>query len=101
MTGQWRVKLPPGVRPPFEVYVNGIVQREGADYEYRDGALLFDRPLVKEGRVALWRWLVGAFGVGTYRRNDTVDVRYGLEGRELVAHALDIEPPDGPEPQSR
>jgi hypothetical protein len=81
------------VRPPFEVYVNGVRQDPGADYEIRDGALMFDRPLVKEGRVAWWRWLIGAFGVGTYRRDDQVDVRYELHGRPLVAHALDIEPP--------
>lgn len=92
---RWHVKLPPGVRPPFEVYVNGVAQREGSDYEHDGNVLLFDRPLAQEGRVALWRWLVGAFGVGTYRDNDTVDVRYELDGRELVAHALDIEPPTG------
>ena len=87
------MKLPPGVRPPFEVYVNGIPQREGSDYEYESGALLFERELVQEGRVALWRWLVGAFGVGTYRRDDTVDVRYEVDGRQHVAHALAVEPP--------
>ena len=81
------------MRPPFEVYVNGVAQAEGADYEYRGGVLLFDRPLVKEGKVAWWRWLIGAFGVGTYRRDDQVDVRYERGGRPLVAHALDIEPP--------
>jgi hypothetical protein len=92
---RWRVKLPPGVRPPFEVYVNGVKQAPGDDYEIREGALVFDRPLQKEGKVAWWRWLIGAFGVGTYRRDDQVDVRYELEGRPLVAHALDIEPPAG------
>jgi hypothetical protein len=90
---RWSVKLPPGVRPPFEVYVNGVAQTEGVDYERRGGTLLFDRPLVKEGKVAWWRWLIGAFGVGTYRRDDQVDVRYELRGRPQVAHALDIEPP--------
>ena len=45
--------------------------------------------------MAWWRWLVGAFGVGTYKRNDQVDVRYELNGRPLVAHALDIEAPRG------
>jgi len=90
---RWRVKLPRGVKPPFEVYVNGIRQAEGTDYAHRPGELLFDRPLAKEGRVAIWRWLVGAFGVGTYRRDDTVDVRYQLGGRSHVAHALEIEPP--------
>jgi hypothetical protein len=83
------------VRPPFEVYVNGVRQEPGVDYAIHEGALVFDRPLVKEGKVAWWRWLIGAFGVGTYRHDDQVDVRYELDGRPLVAHALDIEaPPD-------
>ena len=90
---RWRVKLPPGVRPPFEVYLNGVLQRRGVDFEYRGGALLFDRPLAKEGKLGLWRWFLGAWGIGTYRRNDTVDVRYQYQGRPLVAHALEIEPP--------
>jgi hypothetical protein len=88
-----RVKLPPGVRPPFEVYLNGVVQRLGEDYEVGDGALLFDRPLAQEGRLGLWRWFLGAWGIGTYRKNDVVDVRYESNGRPLVAHALEIEPP--------
>ena len=92
---RWRVHLPPGVRPPFEVYVNGILQRRGEDYEVRGAQLLFDRPLAKEGRIGLWRWFLGAWGIGTYRRNDTVDVRYERGGRPMVAHALDIEPPPG------
>ena len=89
------MKLPAGLRPPFEVYVNGVRQAEGSDFEYREGVLLFDRPLAKEGRLGLWRWFLGAWGIGTYRRNDTVDVRYELRGRPQVAHGLDIEPPSG------
>jgi hypothetical protein len=86
------VRLPPGVRPPFEVYVNGVPQALGTDYEVRGGALVFSRPLTKEGRLGLWRWLIGAFGVGTYRQNDSVDVRYELDGRPTVAQGLEIEP---------
>jgi hypothetical protein len=89
-----RVKLPPGVRPPFDVYLNGVLQRLGDDYEVREGALVFDRPLAKEGRLGPWRWFLGAFGIGTYRQNDAVDVHYEVEGRPVVAHALDIEPLD-------
>ena len=89
----WKVKLPPAVRPPFEVYVNGVRQTPGEDYEVREGALLFGRPLAKEGRLGFWRWFMGAWGIGTYRKNDQVDVRYELDGRPMVAHALDIEPP--------
>jgi hypothetical protein len=89
-----RVQLPPIVRPPFEVFVNGVPQQQGTDYELAaDGrALLFRRELVQEGKLGFWRWFRGAWGIGTYRRNDTVDVRYALEGRPMVAHGLTIEP---------
>src|SRR5437588_11174497 len=86
------VRLPPGVRPPFEVYVNGVRQALGTDYQVREGALVFSRPLAKEGGLGFWRWLIGAFGVGTYRQNDSVDVRYELGGHPPVAQGLDIEP---------
>jgi hypothetical protein len=85
------VRLPSEVRSPFEVFVNGVPQRLGEDYQVRGGALVFERELVKEGRVASWRWLVGAFGVGTYRRDDSVDVRYEVDGRPMLAQGLDIE----------
>jgi len=90
MEERWRVELPPGVRPPFEVFVNGVPQQEGADFELGDGALLFRRELAQEGRLGFWRWFLGAWGIGTYRRNDVVDVRYTLGGRTLVAHALPV-----------
>jgi hypothetical protein len=89
----YRVKLPPEVRAPYEVYVNGVRQELGQDYEVHDGALHFGRELVKEGRVSIWRWVVGAFGVGTYRRNDSVDVRYEVDGRPALAEGLDIDAP--------
>jgi hypothetical protein len=97
-----RVPLPPAVRPPFEVFVNGVPQHEGTDWELAgDGrALLFTRELVQEGKLGFWRWFLGAWGIGTYRRNDEVDVRYTLGARRLVAHALAAEPasarPDDP-----
>ena len=98
---RWRVQLPPGVRPPFEVFVNGVPQQQGVDYEIREGALLFTRELVQEGKLGFWRWFLGAWGIGTYRRNDTVDVRYELDGRPMVAHGLAVEPPSGnPQPES-
>jgi hypothetical protein len=90
---EWRVNLPAEVRPPFDVYVNGVRQELGPDYQVREGALVFDRPLAKEGRLGLWRWFLGAWGIGTYRRNDAVDVHYESGGRPMVAHALEIEPP--------
>ena len=95
MEDRWRVALPPAVRPPLEVFVNGVPQHEGSDYELaRDGdALLFGHELVQEGRLGFWRWFLGAWGIGTYRRNDVVDVRYSRDGRTLVAHGLEVEQP--------
>lgn len=88
-----RVELPAGVAPPFEVYVNGVVQREGADFDVRDGALVFARELRQEGRLGFWRWASILFGVaGTYRQNDVVDVVYARGGRRSVASGLPVGP---------
>ena len=86
------VRLPPGVRPPFEVYVNGVRQQPGVDYEVLDGALHFAATLAKEGKLGFWRWFLGAWGVGTYRQNDSVDVSYDHNGRPMLLEGLDIEP---------
>ena len=85
------VRLPPDVRSPFEVYLNGVRQELGRDYRIQEGALVFDRELRKD-RIAKWRWFVGAWGVGTYRQDDSVDVRYERpDGTPAVAEKLDIE----------
>jgi len=91
----WRVKLPSGVRSPFEVYVNGVRQELGVDYRIVAGELLFERELVQQ-KLGPWAWLLGFWGIGTYKRNDEVDVRYELAGQPTVAHALKIIPPSAP-----
>jgi hypothetical protein len=97
----WTVRLPRGVRAPFAVYVNGVPQTEGVDYELHGRELRFGRPLVREGKLGFWRWFLGAWGIGTYRRDDQVDVTWEVNGQPRVAHALDIEPPPGREPPTR
>jgi hypothetical protein len=88
-----RVELPALIKPPFEVYVNGVLQREGADFRVEDGALVFSRELQQEGKLGFWRWASITFGAaGTYRKNDVVDVIYELGGRRSVASALPVEP---------
>jgi hypothetical protein len=77
------------VREPFEVYLNGVHQVRGQDYRVREGALVFDRALRKD-RVSGWRWFLGAWGVGTYRQDDSVDVRWSADGRPRIAEALEI-----------
>ena len=85
------VRLPADVRSPFEVYLNGVRQTLGRDYVVQEGALVFERELRKD-RISGWRWLLGAWGVGTYRQDDSVDVRYERsDGSPAVAEKLDIE----------
>lgn len=86
------VPLPPDVRPPFEVYVNGVRQALGEDYLVADRKLVFERELKKEGKLGFWRWFAGAWGVGTYRQNDSVDVSFERDGRPALVEGLDIEP---------
>ena len=77
----------------FEVYLNGVPQRAELDYQVEGHTLVFERELRKD-RVSRWRWLLGAWGVGTYRQDDTVDIRYQVDGKARSAHALPIADPD-------
>jgi hypothetical protein len=89
---EWRIRLPSGVRSPFQVFVNGVPQELGRDYRISSGELVFTRELVHQ-KLGVRAWLLGFWGIGTYKRNDEVDIRYELEGRPMVAHALEITPP--------
>ena len=92
MTPRSIVKLPADVRSPFEGYRNGVRQEPGADYHVESGALVFARELRKD-KISGWRWFLGAWGVGTYRQNDSVDVRYSAaDGSPRLAEGLEIEP---------
>jgi hypothetical protein len=86
------VHLPPEVRAPFQVYVNGVLQSEGADYEVHGRTLRFEGALVQEGKLGFWRWALGSIGIGTYRPDHSVDVRYDTpDGRPMVAERLPVE----------
>jgi hypothetical protein len=79
------VELPEHVAGSFDVFVNGVPQREGVDYDRVGRMLVFRRELAEEGRLGFWRWLSMFLGVaGTYRRNDTVDVVFTRDGRRTV-----------------
>lgn len=91
---RWRVPLPRGAEPPYRVFVNGVPQQEGKDYDVVGSELRFPRPLEKE-RLGLGRWTAMFFGLfGSYGRNDQVDVQYTLAGRQVHATGLDILPPE-------
>ena len=90
---RWLAKLPRGVRPPFRVFINGVEQHEGSDYNVRNDAIVFDRPLAQEGKLGFWRWLSMLLGIaGTYRKHETVDVQYTVNGKPMVATGLKPEP---------
>jgi hypothetical protein len=85
------VKLPAEVREPYEVFVNGVPQREGFDFQAKGRTLMFERELRKD-KISKRRWLLGAWGVGTYKQDDSIDVRYEApDGSPRLAEALEIE----------
>lgn len=77
-----RVKLPTGAEPPIRVYVNGVEQAPGVDYDTRNGEVVFRRSIVKEGKVGGLRWAAMYMGLfGTYRKHETIDIEYRLDGK--------------------
>ena len=87
-----RVKLPRGAEPPFAVFVNGIEQSLGADYEVRGGEIVFTRQIVKE-TVGTGRWLAMYLGLfGTYRKNETIDLQFTRGGKVELLSDLPVEP---------
>jgi hypothetical protein len=81
-----RVDLPPGIGDRYEVYINGVPQAPGRDFDRIGDELIFRRELAQEGRLGPIRWLSMLLGVaGTYRKHENVDVVYEQEGRRTVA----------------
>ena len=92
-----RIALPRGAEPPFVVFVNGIEQRDGVDYDLRAGEIVFRRPIVKE-TVGIGRWLAMWLGLfGTYRKNETVDLQFQRDGRTQLASDLAVRDEGPPE----
>ena len=92
----WRVRLPSGAEPPYRVFVNGVRQGEGRDYEVVGQELHFSKPLEKE-KLGIGRWTAIFLGLfGSYGKDDQVDVQYQLGGRTAHATGLEILPPSKP-----
>ena len=88
-----RVKLPRGAEPPIKIFVNGVEQTRGEDYEIRGGEVVFRRSIIKEGKVGRARWAAMYLGLfGTYRKHETIDIEYRLGGQvKLLSDAKVIE----------
>lgn len=88
-----RALLPRGAEPPVKVFVNGVEQAEGTDYEIEGREIVFARPILKEEKLSGIRWLSMLIGVvGTYRKNETVDIEYRLRGTTTLASDVQILP---------
>jgi len=87
-----RMKLPAGAEAPYVVFINGVEQREGTDYEMRAGEIVFTRQIVKE-RVGKGRWLAMYLGLfGTYRKNETIDLQFQHGGKTELVSDLPVQP---------
>ena len=86
-----RIELPDHVPSEFEVYVGGVRQVPGRDFEIEGRSLVFSRPVEQEGRLGFWRWASMWLGIaGTYRKHETVDVVYESAGRRMVETGLKL-----------
>jgi hypothetical protein len=85
-----RVRLPKGAAEPIVVYINGIAQTPGVDYNVEGEEVVFTRQIVKE-EIGMSRWLAMYLGFfGTYRKDETVDVQYTAGGRTELAAELEV-----------
>jgi hypothetical protein len=81
-----RVQLPAGIGDRYEVYVNGVRQEPGRDFDRLGDTLVFRRTLASEGRLGPIRWLSMLLGIaGTYRKHESVDVVYDAPSGRTVA----------------
>jgi hypothetical protein len=85
------VELPPHIPQQFEVYVSGVRQEPGRDFEIDGRSLVFPRELEEEGKLGFWRWASMWLGIaGTYRKHETVDIVYQSDGRRMVETGLKL-----------
>jgi hypothetical protein len=79
----------------FDVYINGIPQEYGTDYQLDGRTLIFPRPLTAEVKMTKLQFVRAALGIaGTYGKHDNIDLAYERDGRKLVATGLKPRNPD-------
>ena len=88
------VRLPADAGPPFEVFVNGVLQEPRRDYDVRDDRLVFRERLIQPAPTTA-RFLARLMVAGRYKPEHTVDVVYRAGGETRTAHGLTVEPPAG------
>lgn len=85
-----RVDLPQGASEPIVVYINGVAQVQGEDYDIEGGEIVFTRDIIKE-EIGISRWLAMFLGFfGTYRKDETIDVQFQRAGRTELSSGLEV-----------
>jgi len=94
-----RVRIPNGAQPPLTVFINGVEQRDGVDYEIEAHEVRFVAPIVKE-EIGTGRWLAMYLGLfGTYRKDEKVDLQFtNKEGKVELRSEVPVIPYDDPAP---
>lgn len=90
-----RVRVPNGAGEPIKVFINGMEQERGSDYTLHEGEIVFREPILKEDLKSLGfvrKLTLGLGLVGTYQRNETVDVEYRIGGRTHLASDVPVLP---------
>ena len=96
-----RVKIPAGAERPYTVFINGVEQTEGEDFNVEERELVFTRPIVKE-EMGTSRWLAMYLGLwGTYRKDEKVDIQFQRNGKTELVADLDIVPYPGTEGKNK
>ena len=85
-----RIRLPEGAQAPVVVYINGVVQTEGADYSLRNGEIHFNREIIKEKKSGRRKLIMLLGVVGFYSKNETVDVQFQRDGKTDLASDMTI-----------
>ena len=75
------MRIPNGAEPPLTVFINGVEQKEGVDYELEGNEVGFVAPIIKE-EIGTGRWLAMYLGLfGTYRKDEKVDLQFTRDGK--------------------
>ena len=86
------MRIPNGAEEPLTVFINGVEQREGVDYEIEGSEVRFVKPIVKE-EIGTGRWLAMYLGLfGTYRKDEKVDLQYSLLGKTELRSDVPVIP---------
>ena len=88
-----RARLPRGATEPIRVFINGVEQARGVDYDLEPGGIRFRQPIMKEGKITGWRrWTLLLGLIGVYRKHEVVDVEYTLGGQPKFVSDVEILP---------